>query len=143
MQQLKEQHTFFRVLQYLPLVVVSLAAGLEFLPEILAQKTFNRWYRAANWAAWVACLLCGALLSGAAAAWIVTGLSPDQPTGIVGALVMSALLELCVSGFVVGGLAVMGWIAQGTEETQQWSRSWGQAHGKAEARPAREDTPPE
>lgn len=143
MQQLKEKPTFFRVLQYLPLVVVSLAAGLEFLPEVLAQKPFNRWYRAANWTAWVACLLWVALLIGAAVAWIVTGLSPDQPTGIVGVLVVSALLALCVSGFVVGGLAVMGWIAQGSEETQQWARSWGQAHGKARARRAQEDTPPE
>jgi hypothetical protein len=142
MEQLKEKPTFFRVLQYLPLVVVSLAAGLEFLPEVLVQKPFNRWYRAANWAAWVACLLGGALLVGAAVAWIVTGLSPDQPTGIVGVLVVSALLELCVGGFVVGGLAVMGWIAQGTEETQQWARSWGQAHDKVEARPAQEDTSP-
>ena len=117
---------------WMTLVCLVIAGGVFFVVslELRGQRPANRWYRAAYWAAWILCLLLGALLISAAVAWGITGPTVEQFPVVSSVLLITAQIGGLVGIFVVGGLAIIGYIAQGTEETRQWVRSRGRRNGE-------------
>ena len=122
------------------LVIVG-GMGLVIPLEIEAQDQANRWYRAAYRAVWPFSALPGALIILSVVVWGIVRPTPGQ-FPVSGVLLITGMILPLVGILVVGGLAVTGYIAQGTEETRQWARSLGRTNGGARGGPAQEDTPP-
>ena len=122
--------------------LVIMGAVLFALPfEFREQQPVNRWYRAAYRAVWPFSALPGALIILSVVVWGIVRPTPGQ-FPVSGVLLITGMILPLVGILVVGGLAVTGYIAQGTEETRQWARSLGRTNGGARGGPAQEDTPP-
>jgi hypothetical protein len=102
----------------------------------------NRWSRAADRAISILSVLLGGLFLGAAVVWGIAGPTREPFPTVSGVLLVTALVLGVVGVLLVGGLSVIGLIAQGNEETRQWARSLSQTNSAMGSGPAQEDNPP-
>ncbi|HEY7349336.1 MAG TPA: hypothetical protein VH599_13565 [Ktedonobacterales bacterium] len=119
------------VIAWTVLTALVVTGGLFFAMPLAfkEQEPANRWYRAAYLVAWILSVLTGTVCILLAVVWGITGQLP----AIGGILLLIATTVGMAGCLVAGGLAAIGYIAQGNEETRQWSRSWGQRNGRARA----------
>ena len=125
------------------IALVSLGGMCLVLPwGFPGQTRENRWSRAADRAGTVLSLLLGALFLGAAVAWGIAGPTLKQFPAVSGVLLVTALVLGGMGVLLLGGLGVIGEIAQGNEETRRWAHSLGRTNDAAGSGPAQEDGPP-
>lgn len=121
-------------------IITLLIVGGEFITIPLGftrKRLVNDWYRAAYWAGWIVCVGTGALVIGTTVAWWFTGPTLGQFSAVTGVLTAALLVGL-VGLFLVGGLAVTGYIVQGNAETRRWSRAWSRRNRETRAGSAEE-----
>ena len=125
----------------LPFVLVSLALLGDVFPRMAKwlskHMQVNRWYRAAAWAAWLFCGLGGVLLIGMAVTLGMISLPLGQG---LGGLQLAGVVLCLVDLFVIGGLLLIGYIAQGNQETREFGSAWGRTKGKVVAGSTPEDS---
>lgn len=115
------------------------------LQSLAERQPVNRWVRAARWAGLLCGELGGALCIGLGMIIILGYLLGRLPAAVgtgVGVLFIVGTLLILVAGLVALGLLGTGYIAQGNEETRQWSRAFGQRHAAAPTGPTEEEQPP-
>src|SRR5262249_2284271 len=105
----------------------------EMLAWIIEHVQENRWYRAAAWAAWLFCGLGGVLLIAMGVAWGISGFPLGQASDVLGGLRLTGIVLCLMAFFVIGGLLVIGYLAQGNKETREFASAWGRTKGKAAA----------
>ncbi len=134
------------ILLTLPFVLVSLAVLGDIFPGMAIwlskHMQVNRWYRAAAWAAWLFCGLGGVLLIGMVVTLGMISLPLGQAWDVLGGLQLAGVVLCLADLFVIGGLLLIGYIAQGNEETREFASAWGGTKGKVVAGSTPEDSHP-
>jgi hypothetical protein len=108
------------VIRWTAFIFLLTTAGVFFVMplDFMASGPSNRWYRAAYWAFWILCTLVGVLFIGAAAVWGIIESASGEFPALDSLLVLIAIVLVLVGILLVGGLGIIGLIAQVHEETR-------------------------